>query len=377
MRDFELYEPAALVYCPARSLLHLPTWADRRRVFERVAAALEPGWPVRLERVRLRPPGRQHGSRAAGRSSPMRHRIDVRAVRTTGSRSRSRTARVSRCGGSRAASGKACSTSPASRRRRSTAGSTGGRSTSRAASSSGSPGSPRDPLRPDRGVLRPVEPLGHRGRRLLRGRGARVRRARRRARRRHGPHRRSGGAGRDRRHRRRLLAGDARGRAARPPRRPESRNASTCASATSASRPSASASRSSSARSARCCTWRPRTRSCARCAPPASLLEPGGRFVFDVFSPSREDIEETDGRWIEREPGIFERADWDEASRTLTLSVRSDESVTSFGLHWLSLPEWLRLLDEAGLRRRCRLRLVRPPPSRRRRGHGLRRPRID
>ncbi|HEX2496518.1 MAG TPA: class I SAM-dependent methyltransferase [Gaiellaceae bacterium] len=43
MRDLELDEPAALVYCPYRSLLHLPTWADRRRVFERVAAALRPG----------------------------------------------------------------------------------------------------------------------------------------------------------------------------------------------------------------------------------------------------------------------------------------------------------------------------------------------
>ena len=43
MRDFSLEEPAALVYCPYRSLLHLPTWADRRRVFERVAAALRPG----------------------------------------------------------------------------------------------------------------------------------------------------------------------------------------------------------------------------------------------------------------------------------------------------------------------------------------------
>ena len=43
MRDFALEEPAALVYCPFRSLLHLPTWADRRRTFERVAAALEPG----------------------------------------------------------------------------------------------------------------------------------------------------------------------------------------------------------------------------------------------------------------------------------------------------------------------------------------------
>jgi SAM-dependent methyltransferase len=43
MRDLELAEPAALIYCPARALLHLPTWADRRRTVERVAAALAPG----------------------------------------------------------------------------------------------------------------------------------------------------------------------------------------------------------------------------------------------------------------------------------------------------------------------------------------------
>jgi SAM-dependent methyltransferase len=77
------------------------------------------------------------------------------------------------------------------------------------------------------------------------------------------------------------------------------------------------------------------------------LLLPGGRIVFDVFAPSREDVEDTHGRWLEREEGIFERADWDEGSRTLTLSVRSNGTVTSFGLHWLSLPEWLGLLDAA------------------------------
>jgi len=43
MRDLELEEPAALVMCPGRSLLHLPTWHDRRRVFELVAASLRPG----------------------------------------------------------------------------------------------------------------------------------------------------------------------------------------------------------------------------------------------------------------------------------------------------------------------------------------------
>ena len=42
MRELEIDEPAALIYCPARSLLHLPTWADRRRCFERVAASLRP-----------------------------------------------------------------------------------------------------------------------------------------------------------------------------------------------------------------------------------------------------------------------------------------------------------------------------------------------
>jgi len=42
IRELELAEPAALIYCPGRSLLHLPTWADRRRCFERVAASLLP-----------------------------------------------------------------------------------------------------------------------------------------------------------------------------------------------------------------------------------------------------------------------------------------------------------------------------------------------
>jgi trans-aconitate methyltransferase len=42
MREFTLDEEAALIYCPFRALLHLPTWADRRRTFERVAASLRP-----------------------------------------------------------------------------------------------------------------------------------------------------------------------------------------------------------------------------------------------------------------------------------------------------------------------------------------------
>jgi SAM-dependent methyltransferase len=43
MRDLELEEPAGLVYCPYRALLHLPGWKDKRQVFERVAQSLRPG----------------------------------------------------------------------------------------------------------------------------------------------------------------------------------------------------------------------------------------------------------------------------------------------------------------------------------------------
>lgn len=42
MSAFTLEEPAALIYCPFHGLLHLPTWADRRRTFERVAQSLTP-----------------------------------------------------------------------------------------------------------------------------------------------------------------------------------------------------------------------------------------------------------------------------------------------------------------------------------------------
>ena len=78
------------------------------------------------------------------------------------------------------------------------------------------------------------------------------------------------------------------------------------------------------------------------------LLLPHGRFIFDVFTPARDDIEATHGRWLEREPGIFERADWDEDARTLTLSVRDENAESTMQLSWLSPPEWSALLAEEG-----------------------------
>jgi SAM-dependent methyltransferase len=78
------------------------------------------------------------------------------------------------------------------------------------------------------------------------------------------------------------------------------------------------------------------------------LLQPGGRFVFDVFAPAPDDIEETHGRWIEREPGIFEQAEWDETERTLVLHVRGRGAEVSLSLAWLSVAEWRVLLGEEG-----------------------------
>jgi SAM-dependent methyltransferase len=77
-------------------------------------------------------------------------------------------------------------------------------------------------------------------------------------------------------------------------------------------------------------------------------LEPDGRFVFDVFAPGADDIVETHGRWIEREPGIYERADWDTSARTLTLSVRGDNGASTMTLAWLSPIEWRSLLERSG-----------------------------
>ena len=78
------------------------------------------------------------------------------------------------------------------------------------------------------------------------------------------------------------------------------------------------------------------------------LLLPGGRFVFDVFTPDADDIAQTQGRWLEREPGIFEHAVWDESARTLTLTVRGNERETTMALAWLSPEEWRGLLEQAG-----------------------------
>jgi SAM-dependent methyltransferase len=78
------------------------------------------------------------------------------------------------------------------------------------------------------------------------------------------------------------------------------------------------------------------------------LLDHGGTFVFDVFNPGADDIAETHARWLEREPGIYERADWDENRRTLILRVRGDGVESELSLAWLPVPEWRELLGSEG-----------------------------
>jgi SAM-dependent methyltransferase len=78
------------------------------------------------------------------------------------------------------------------------------------------------------------------------------------------------------------------------------------------------------------------------------LLLPGGRLVFDVFAPSAGDIADTHGRWLEREPGIWERADWKEDTRTLILRLRTHEAESEMSLAWLTVSEWSDLLREEG-----------------------------
>jgi SAM-dependent methyltransferase len=78
------------------------------------------------------------------------------------------------------------------------------------------------------------------------------------------------------------------------------------------------------------------------------LLVPGGRLIFDVFAPAADDIAETHGRWLERELDIYERADWDTDTRTLTLSVRGPGGESTMVLAWLSADEWRELLERAG-----------------------------
>jgi SAM-dependent methyltransferase len=81
----------------------------------------------------------------------------------------------------------------------------------------------------------------------------------------------------------------------------------------------------------------------------ASLLAPGGQFIFDVFEPTGADIRATHDRWIHRREGISEHPLWDAEERRLALTVRLPDRAVAMTLEWRSAGEWRALCAEAGL----------------------------
>jgi SAM-dependent methyltransferase len=81
----------------------------------------------------------------------------------------------------------------------------------------------------------------------------------------------------------------------------------------------------------------------------ASLLAPGGQFIFDVFEPTAADIRATHDRWIHRREGISEHPLWDADERRLALTVRLPDRAVAMTLEWRSAQEWIGLCGEAGL----------------------------
>ena len=112
MRDLSLDEPAALIYCPFRALLHLPTWADRRRTFERVAASLQPDGRFAWNAFAF---DHHIAARLDGQRQDrlFRTRSNTRWA-TTGSTSSSTTEVGAPCGGQQRTNGSGFSTLPAS-----------------------------------------------------------------------------------------------------------------------------------------------------------------------------------------------------------------------------------------------------------------------
>lgn len=136
MRDFTLDAGAALIYCPFGALMHLPTWADRRRTFERVAASLRSGGRFAWSAFAF---DHEIAARLDGEQldEPLPIRIGMRSE-TIGSTSHSGMAPRARCGGQPRMNGSGSSMLPGSRSRDSSAASRRSRWTMKAVGTSSS-----------------------------------------------------------------------------------------------------------------------------------------------------------------------------------------------------------------------------------------------
>lgn len=73
-----------------------------------------------------------------------------------------------------------------------------------------------------------------------------------------------------------------------------------------------------------------------------------GFLAFDVFAPTPEDIEATQGRWHHRESGARERADWHRPDGTTRIEVEMRGRTTTLVLHPAPAQHWLDLVEAAG-----------------------------
>ncbi|MSO46589.1 MAG: class I SAM-dependent methyltransferase [Thermoleophilia bacterium] len=79
-----------------------------------------------------------------------------------------------------------------------------------------------------------------------------------------------------------------------------------------------------------------------------ALLTDQGYLAFDVFSPTPDDVQCTQGVWCSRESGARERADWYRADGTTQIEVEMRGRTTTLVLHPLPAARWLELVEQAG-----------------------------
>jgi hypothetical protein len=81
-----------------------------------------------------------------------------------------------------------------------------------------------------------------------------------------------------------------------------------------------------------------------------AMLAPGGRFIFDVFSPPADRDDAERAQWIDRGPSLAERDEIDWERRVVRVTLRMGDEVADVELGWLDRDEWRTTLAESGFR---------------------------
>jgi SAM-dependent methyltransferase len=83
------------------------------------------------------------------------------------------------------------------------------------------------------------------------------------------------------------------------------------------------------------------------------MLLPGGRFIFDVATPTPNQVRSSGTRTAPDPGGLTEQAEWDWEKREVRLSLAQNheegEAQTRLRLSWLTREEWRAVIERAGL----------------------------